>query len=148
MGISCASVVVKPLEMGAARAVATIKAAVVAVVSHRKAGMVGFWLCGVGRGRGGHKWVKGRRFDIVIGKEGRAWLACGLDVIKQRHCCLSRPRQDKGGGSAGRAAVVAPKQARQGKAQRSSRGPRPCLLLASLLAACWLCDLVETTAWI
>lgn len=41
MGVACASVVVvKPLDTGAARAVATIKAAVVAVVSHRKAGMV------------------------------------------------------------------------------------------------------------
>lgn len=57
MGVSCASVV-KPVDTGAARAVATIKAAVVAVVSQRKAGMfrssVGFvFAVSVGKGGGG-----------------------------------------------------------------------------------------------
>jgi len=46
MGVSWASVVVKPVETGVARAVATMKAAVVAVVSQRKAGMVLLLLLG------------------------------------------------------------------------------------------------------
>ena len=72
MGVSCgASVVVKLVETGAARAVATIKAAVVAVVSQRKAVMVLSslaWVlavCVEGKGRT----VGERHFDIVQARE-------------------------------------------------------------------------------
>lgn len=55
MEISWASVVVKSPEMGAAWAMAAINAVVVAVVSHRKAGMLRSLL----------------RFWALLGKQGR-----------------------------------------------------------------------------
>jgi len=64
MGVSWASLVVKPVETGAARAVATIKAAVVAVVSQRKAGMVLLSLAWVLAVCGG----KGRTVDERLSK--------------------------------------------------------------------------------
>lgn len=79
MGVSCgASVVVKPVETVAARAVATMKAAVVAVVSQRKAVMVlsslawALAVCVEGKGRT----VGESHFDIVQAR-GRAGASSG-----------------------------------------------------------------------